>query len=203
MNSQHSPEDQKWIDSLPKGIVTAFRSSIYLPTYIASNAHLFIDDDWINVVQIRDFLQGAAGPAPDLAPGPPDTPLTRVKVEHDASTTRLSATADVKTRILKEGGQEVVEILDSDTDSDCEIGGDNAKSSPSSSDMCSSATDTRKSSPLPPSDIPSEVSYAITDLDDDSSSDESGLTRFSKEPQTRTVLNSTFNTFLLSFLLFI
>ncbi|KAJ7621660.1 hypothetical protein B0H17DRAFT_1151819 [Mycena rosella] len=106
-----------------KGIVTAFRSSIYLPTYIASNAHLFIDDDWINVVQIRDFLQGAAGPAPDLAPGPPDTPLTRVKVEHDASTTRLSATADVKTRILKEGGQEVVEILDSDTDSDCEIGG--------------------------------------------------------------------------------
>ncbi|KAJ7664137.1 hypothetical protein B0H17DRAFT_1211403 [Mycena rosella] len=73
-----------------------------------------------------------AGPALDLAPGPPDTPLTHVKVEHDASTMRLSATADVKTRILKEGGQEIVEILDSDTDSDSEIGGDNTKSSPSS-----------------------------------------------------------------------
>ncbi|KAJ7710796.1 hypothetical protein B0H17DRAFT_1190488 [Mycena rosella] len=181
MNSQHSPEDQKWIDSghLPKGIVTAFRSSvhIYLPTYIASNAHLFINDDWINVVQLRDFLQRTAGPALDLAPGPPDTPLTRVKVEHDASTTRFSATADVKTRILKEGGQEVVEILDSDMDSDSEIGGDNAKSSPSS-DMCSGtagATDTRESSSLPPSDILSETSHAVTDLDDDSSSDESKM----------------------------
>ncbi|KAJ7687015.1 hypothetical protein B0H17DRAFT_1136521 [Mycena rosella] len=112
-------------------------------------------------VQLRDFLHRAAGPALDLAPGPPDTPLTHVKVEHDASTMRLSATADVKTRILKEGGQEVVEILDSDTDSDSEIGGGYVFGYRGCHRSHANILDTRESSSLTPSDILSETSHTV------------------------------------------
>ncbi|KAJ7131044.1 hypothetical protein C8R44DRAFT_731313 [Mycena epipterygia] len=60
--------------SLPTGVLTAFRSSIYKPTHITANAHLFINHDWIDPVQLCAFLKRG------------DT--TRVKIENDASLTR-------------------------------------------------------------------------------------------------------------------
>ncbi|KAJ7894091.1 hypothetical protein B0H13DRAFT_1886063 [Mycena leptocephala] len=139
MPSKHTPEDQRLIDSLPMGVVTAFRS-------FNSN--------------------------PDSSPQHPNSPPTRVKLEDDvcdASATRLLATERlpapastpaVKTRILQEGEREVLEILsDSDTGSDSEDSGnlegtmtDSRKSPPLP------ASNIRESSPLPPSDIPSDAS---------------------------------------------
>ncbi|KAJ7440577.1 hypothetical protein FB451DRAFT_1299915 [Mycena latifolia] len=75
MPSRHAPADKKLIDSLPMGVITAFRSSIYLPTYVASNAHLFITNDWIDPEQLRQFLKRVPDPDRDAPPSesPPGT----------------------------------------------------------------------------------------------------------------------------------
>ncbi|KAJ7490769.1 hypothetical protein FB451DRAFT_1166097 [Mycena latifolia] len=64
MASKHAPAsaDAKLIDSLPTGVITAFRSSIYVPTYVPLNAHLFINNDWINAEQLRQFLKRVPDP---------------------------------------------------------------------------------------------------------------------------------------------
>ncbi|KAJ7456176.1 hypothetical protein FB451DRAFT_1564753 [Mycena latifolia] len=177
MPSRHAPADEKLIDSLPMGVITAFRSSIYLPTYVASNAHLFITNDWIDAEQLRQFLKRV--PDPDRDAPPPESPPARVKLEDDASATRFSVSEDtitpvdypsVITRILKEGNREVFEIL---SDSDSEDSEENGlRSKRGGHDSGQEISDPRESSPLPPSDIPSETSY-LTDFDGYSSSDES------------------------------
>ncbi|KAJ7452858.1 hypothetical protein FB451DRAFT_1185545 [Mycena latifolia] len=92
MPSRHAPADEKLIDSLPMGTITAFRSSIYLPTYATSNAHLFITNDWIDAEQLCQFLKRI--PDPDRDAPPPESPPARVKLEDNASATRLSASED-------------------------------------------------------------------------------------------------------------
>ncbi|KAJ7105814.1 hypothetical protein C8R44DRAFT_886280 [Mycena epipterygia] len=57
MSSKHALEDQRLIDSLPTGVFTAFRSSIYKSTYVTANAHLFITHGWIDPTQLRNFLK--------------------------------------------------------------------------------------------------------------------------------------------------
>ncbi|KAJ7448021.1 hypothetical protein FB451DRAFT_1289595 [Mycena latifolia] len=181
MPSRHAPADKKLIDSLPMGVIMAFRSSIYLPTYVASNAHLFITNDWIDPEQLRQFLKRV--PDPDRDAPPSESPLARVKLEDDASATRFSASEDaitpvdcpsVITRILKEGNREVFEIR-SDSDSEdseenglCPERGGHDSGQESGQEI----SDPRESSPLPPSDMLNETSY-LTDLDSYSSSDES------------------------------
>ncbi|KAF7363257.1 hypothetical protein MVEN_00678900 [Mycena venus] len=147
MPSKHTPEDHRLIDSLPMGVMTAFRSSIYQPAYITSNPEQFINNDWIDTAQLRKFLQCATHPQPDSSSPAPEPSPIRVKLENDALdaafTRPLSpATAPgVRTRILKEGNHEVLEILsDSDMDSDQE------------DDLGQGSADPRESSPLPPSD---------------------------------------------------
>ncbi|KAJ7133074.1 hypothetical protein C8R44DRAFT_730272 [Mycena epipterygia] len=120
MSSKHTLEDQRLIDSLPTGVFTAFRSSIYKSTHVTANAHLFITHDWIDLVQLRNFLKRGDAHSP-----PPESPPTRVKLENDMSATRcLTAEHDkapVKTRLLKEGEREVVEILsDSEVESEAD-----------------------------------------------------------------------------------
>ncbi|KAJ6592738.1 hypothetical protein B0H19DRAFT_1365112 [Mycena capillaripes] len=133
MASKHTPDDQKLIDSLSMGVMTAFRSSIYQQGFIVGNPHLFINNDWIDVVQLRAFLE-------NTTIHPDNSALARVKVEYDASdasVSRPSVIPDVRVRVLTEGTQEVLEIL---SDSEDTVG----------------SPDTRQSSPLPPSDIPSD-----------------------------------------------
>ncbi|KAJ7731530.1 hypothetical protein B0H16DRAFT_1893335 [Mycena metata] len=124
MPSKHSAEDQKLIASLPMGIVTAFRSSIYRDSYIATNSHLFINNDWIDSAQLRDFIKQSQSSDPQPTPPQPKSPPTRVKIENDASDAfpaRPLPAEPVKTRILRERTREVLEILsDSDSDSDCD-----------------------------------------------------------------------------------
>ncbi|KAJ7838322.1 hypothetical protein B0H14DRAFT_3700283 [Mycena olivaceomarginata] len=157
MASKHTPDDQKLIDTLPLGVVMAFRSSIFNPSYIINNPHRFITNDWIDASQLRDFLHHTSNSTP-----------ARVKLENDAvdaSLTRPLAPArvpddssvlTVKTRTLKEAGREVLEIL---SDSEPETTLPLPSSGPGSDDT----SNFRESSPLPPSDFPSETSYTESD----------------------------------------
>ncbi|KAJ7742369.1 hypothetical protein DFH07DRAFT_1063777 [Mycena maculata] len=155
MPSKHTADDQKLIDSLPIAVVTAFRSSIYNPVYITLNAHIFLDNDWIDPRQLRAFLErDTKHQSPDSRSQTPDTAPTRVKLEDDASTARLSppehvaapiVDAPVKTRTLIEGNREVFQILSDSEGSDSEEGSGSARIG------TESVTGARGSSPLPPS----------------------------------------------------
>ncbi|KAJ7782537.1 hypothetical protein DFH07DRAFT_1010922 [Mycena maculata] len=141
---KHSLADQEYIDSVSTRVVMDFRSSIYQEAYITANAHVFLDHDWIDIDALRRFVQRARDPLPsDLSTPSSLSSPAPVKIEDDASTTCLSTaptSTSVKTRALKEGDREVLEILsDSDSDSDefpAAIGTDFADSSslPASSD---------------------------------------------------------------------
>ncbi|KAJ7493537.1 hypothetical protein FB451DRAFT_1164437 [Mycena latifolia] len=153
MPSRHAPADEKLIDSLPMGAITAFRSSIYLLTYAASNAHLFITNDWIDAEQLCQFLKRV--PDPDRDAPPPESPPARVKLEGDASATRLSASENaippvdfpsVITRIPKEGNR--FEILSDSDSSDSEENG--LYSEHGGHDSGQEISDPRESSPYPP-----------------------------------------------------
>ncbi|KAJ6576394.1 hypothetical protein B0H10DRAFT_2199067 [Mycena sp. CBHHK59/15] len=48
---------------------------------------MFLDNNWIDVDQLKEFLERAAS---DLHPIAPESPTTRVKLESDASITRLT-----------------------------------------------------------------------------------------------------------------
>ncbi|KAF7374069.1 hypothetical protein MSAN_00287800 [Mycena sanguinolenta] len=135
MPSKHSPEDQKLIDGVSMGVITAFRSSIYTPCFIKDNPHMWVDTDWIDIVQLRKFLSNAT---PTFAPS--ESTSARVKVESDASNASVihpSVAPDVKFRTWKEGKMDFIEILSDSED---------APSSPGA----------RQSSPLLSSDPPSD-----------------------------------------------
>ncbi|KAJ7023306.1 hypothetical protein C8F04DRAFT_1271495 [Mycena alexandri] len=171
MASNHSAEDQKLIESLSMGIVTAFRSSIYRDSYIAANWHLFINNNWINPAQLREFIKQSHSLDPQPTSPLPKSPPTRVKIENDAfdaSPARVLPTEQVKTRILREGTHEVLEIL---SDSDLEMDSDEPTTQ-SGGATESGAIDLRQSSPLPPSDIPSDTSLPTADSDAYSSDDD-------------------------------
>ncbi|KAJ6629784.1 hypothetical protein B0H10DRAFT_2428145 [Mycena sp. CBHHK59/15] len=142
MVSKLTPDDQKLIDSLPMGVVTAFRSSIYQSGFVAANPQLFISSDWIDAVQLRAFLQRAVNPGPQLSPPPPESLPTRVKLEYDAFGTR-----------------EVFEIL-----SDSDVGSDSEDSPIRGENLAPQMAHPRQFSPLPPSDIPSDTSYTATEV---------------------------------------
>ncbi|KAJ7761694.1 hypothetical protein B0H16DRAFT_1688349 [Mycena metata] len=116
MPPKHTPGDTTLIESLPMGVTTAFRCSIYVDGFVIANPLLFIGNEWVDATQLR---------------------------YHQPS---LLEKAVVKSRIRTEGTRKVVKILsDSDEASgleDFEVRGHGP----------------RVSSPLPPSDIPTESS---------------------------------------------
>ncbi|KAJ6631655.1 hypothetical protein B0H10DRAFT_1938485 [Mycena sp. CBHHK59/15] len=120
--AMRSAADNELIDGLPTRVVIAFRNSIYQSEYVASNASMFLDNDWINMDQLKHFLA-----RPDTDSHPSDALQTRDKLESDASTHLFAAerqapssvNAKIKTRTLKEGNKEVLEIL---SDWDSEVG---------------------------------------------------------------------------------
>ena len=84
-----------------------------------------INNDWIDALQLRKFLARGNDPQPRSSSPPPESSLTPIKLEKDASdasATRLLTSANVsgfRTQLLREGNREVLEIL-SDSDSDSE-----------------------------------------------------------------------------------
>ncbi|KAJ7793966.1 hypothetical protein B0H14DRAFT_3497497 [Mycena olivaceomarginata] len=86
-------------------------------------------------------------------------PLTRPLAP--ARVPDASSVLTVKTRTLKEAGREVLEILsDSEPSSDAE---ETTPPLPSSGPRSDYSSNFRESSPLPPSDFPSETSYTESD----------------------------------------
>ncbi|KAJ7698207.1 hypothetical protein B0H16DRAFT_1903439 [Mycena metata] len=173
MPPKHTPDDTKLIEGLPMGVITAFRRSIYVDGFVIANPLLFIGNEWIDATQLRVFLQHS-GTHRAETPSPP------IKIESETLPTRLGTAnpvllekAVVKTRIRTEGTREVVEILsDSDEASDSE-------------DFEVRGHGPRVSSPLPPSDIPTESSDMVSDLDAESSSDELDIEPELMQSETR------------------
>ncbi|KAJ7240153.1 hypothetical protein B0H12DRAFT_1074856 [Mycena haematopus] len=155
MSTKHSTADLAFIKRQPSGVIMEFRSSIYQPAYIAANAHLFIDHEWIDVDALRRFVTPDSDNRVNSSPPSSDTPPPRVKVEDDASKSCLSTVAApliVKTRTVEENGHQIYEILsDSEPEPD-----------PAEPRLLAPTTiDTRSSSPLPPSDPPSDTSDIV------------------------------------------
>ncbi|KAJ6500282.1 hypothetical protein DFH09DRAFT_1289819 [Mycena vulgaris] len=123
---------------------------------------MVLDPDWINMDQLKHFLA-----RPDTDSHPSDALQTRVKLESDASTRLFAAerqapssvNAKIKTRTLKEGNKEVLEIL-SDSDSEVE-------------DCQGEVQLTNSDDFLPRSDAGSKATYVGIDLDDNELSAES------------------------------
>ncbi|KAJ7857473.1 hypothetical protein B0H14DRAFT_2578363 [Mycena olivaceomarginata] len=83
MPSKHTIDEQRLIDGLPMGVITAFRSSIYNPSYVTANPHLFIANEGIDAVQLREFLDCCKSLDPISASQSLNSPPTCVKVEHN------------------------------------------------------------------------------------------------------------------------
>ncbi|KAJ6505028.1 hypothetical protein C8R45DRAFT_971670 [Mycena sanguinolenta] len=143
MPSKYSPEDQKLIDSVSIGVMTAFRSSIYQPRFIKDDSHLWVDTDWIDVVQLRRFLGDVpGGTSPSLLPL--ESASGHVKVESDTLNALLRPSLlvpEVKVRTWMEEGKDFIEIL-----SDSEM-------------LPIIQVYVRQSSPFPPSDVSSSSTW--------------------------------------------
>ncbi|KAK6996854.1 hypothetical protein R3P38DRAFT_3221326 [Favolaschia claudopus] len=90
MPVQHTAEDSRYIDSLPNRVIAEFRSSIYTPTSVEAHSHDYITTDWIDVAQLRQFVDNGCHHRGSASYPPKSTP-TRAKVENnapDASATR-------------------------------------------------------------------------------------------------------------------
>ncbi|KAJ6595420.1 hypothetical protein B0H10DRAFT_2090007 [Mycena sp. CBHHK59/15] len=107
-----SSVDEAFIDGLSTRVMTNFRSSMFPLAFIQANPGMFLTNDWINVDQLRQFVARSASKS-DVSPI--KTEEIRVKLEDEAHPTRSLAhsqnSAIKGTRISKENGKEVIEIL--------------------------------------------------------------------------------------------
>ncbi|KAJ6623694.1 hypothetical protein B0H10DRAFT_1943767 [Mycena sp. CBHHK59/15] len=121
MAPKHSTANQQLIDSLLAHILIDFRSSIYTPAHIHSHAHRFLDNNRIDIDELKEFLCNANDVFASSSPLPSSS--AHVKSEpkgfdtHVKQELSLSGPPLVKTRTLKEGACEVFEIL-SDSESE-------------------------------------------------------------------------------------
>ncbi|KAJ6580328.1 hypothetical protein B0H10DRAFT_2443268 [Mycena sp. CBHHK59/15] len=144
---KHSPADQEFLDSLSTRDLMDFRNYMYSPIYIASNAGRFLDHEWINIPNLRDFLCRKAADAGQVAsstrpsavsdlihvkieaPQPSAHPAPAILVKAESQSTGLPCKIPgaVKMRTLNEGGHDVFELLSDsepetlDHDSDLEV----------------------------------------------------------------------------------
>lgn len=121
---------------------------MYSTDYIRANASDFLDLEWIDIQKLRKFLphpapnisldasnirlDASSAPAPDSvrvkieAPNPPELSVLALPVKSEPKPSVLPRLypAPVQTRIVKQGGKEIIELLDSeaeDGDSDIEV----------------------------------------------------------------------------------
>ncbi|KAJ7845548.1 hypothetical protein B0H14DRAFT_3139049 [Mycena olivaceomarginata] len=116
-----SPADKSFLDSLSVAELNAFRSYVYSPAYILSNAPQFLDLTWVDTRSLRSFLAQNMKAITSVPPSLPvsikvEAPVISVKVEppNDGSP---SIPAPIKIRTLTEGGHEVLELY-SDSESE-------------------------------------------------------------------------------------
>ncbi|KAJ7744883.1 hypothetical protein B0H16DRAFT_1463025 [Mycena metata] len=113
---------------------------------------------------LRDFIKQSQSSDPQPTPPQPNSHPTRVKVENDASDAfpaRPLSTEPVKTRILREGTHEVLEIL-SDSESEMEFDAAN-ESEATDSDRRARARE-RPQKNQTPSEISSTVQTGVFEI---------------------------------------
>ncbi|KAJ6631964.1 hypothetical protein B0H10DRAFT_2182960 [Mycena sp. CBHHK59/15] len=54
--SKHTPADRDFLDGLSGRQLTEFRNYMYTPVYITSNAGRLLDQEWIDVPTLKQFL---------------------------------------------------------------------------------------------------------------------------------------------------
>ncbi|KAJ6605718.1 hypothetical protein B0H10DRAFT_2440161 [Mycena sp. CBHHK59/15] len=134
--SKHISTDQELIDSLSVRDLMQFRHYIHSPAYICAHAEVFLDNAWINISELRDFLlERNTGDFPGSTSLARPLPLL-TQVKREITDVRLSASATpliikveptinsdpipIRTRILREDNHDILEIL---SDSEPENGG--------------------------------------------------------------------------------
>ncbi|KAJ6609732.1 hypothetical protein B0H10DRAFT_2193725 [Mycena sp. CBHHK59/15] len=116
--SKHTPADRDFLDGLSGRQLTEFRNYMYTPAYITSNAGRFLDQEWIDVPTLNQFLGRNAPDRP--------TPTRSVKAEPQSVVIPRKTATSVKIRTSYEGSREVLELSsDSEAhvadDSDIEV----------------------------------------------------------------------------------
>ncbi|KAJ6587751.1 hypothetical protein B0H10DRAFT_1954453 [Mycena sp. CBHHK59/15] len=141
--SKHTPADWDFLDGLSGRQLTEFRNYMYTPTYITSNAGRFLDQEWIDVPTLKQFLGRNVSDAGHVASSTcsfapsdsvcikieaPDrpTPTRSVKAEPQSVVIPRKTATSVKIRTSYEGNREVLELSsDSEAhvadDSDIEV----------------------------------------------------------------------------------
>ncbi|KAJ7805829.1 hypothetical protein B0H14DRAFT_3770242 [Mycena olivaceomarginata] len=109
------------VNALSMAELNAFRSYVYSPAYILSNAPQFLDLTWVDTRSLRSFLAQNMKAITSVPPSLPvsikvEAPVISVKVEppNDGSP---SIPVPIKIRTLTEGGHEVLELY-SDSESE-------------------------------------------------------------------------------------
>ncbi|KAJ7676748.1 hypothetical protein DFH06DRAFT_1428491 [Mycena polygramma] len=165
--SKHAPADQEYLDSLSARQLMDFRNYLFTPTYIAHNAAKFLDHEWVDIGELRKYLQQTAATPPPIGVKieamPPLVTSDRagvVKMEPLGSSVPVQAAGEIKLRALKE----VFELL-SDSDSE-----------PDAAD-----SDVEVIATLQPTSRPSSAA-PLTDPDPFTDDDEAATSRSSKIP---------------------
>ncbi|KAJ7469270.1 hypothetical protein B0H11DRAFT_2435698 [Mycena galericulata] len=143
--SKHPPADREYIGSLSPLTLMEFRNYMFSSAYITRNATKFLNYEWVNISDLREYMQQTTAGSvlgastaylstvsdpvrvkiePVSAPDPPDP----VKAEPQA-VILPQISDDIKMRTLNEGGREVFELLsdsepepdESDGNSDAEV----------------------------------------------------------------------------------
>ncbi|KIM35658.1 hypothetical protein M413DRAFT_326599 [Hebeloma cylindrosporum] len=141
----HSIDDASFLQNLPFSVLQAFRDQIYSPAYIASHPAKFLNADWVDLKELKEFINQQSPSTPfsvvsaSSSPGPPrlDANHTRVKEDPDACflpdlktpikeepinaldlTFDASQLAPGKTnwQTIQEGGKEVLVLDDSESE---------------------------------------------------------------------------------------
>ncbi|KAJ7182286.1 hypothetical protein C8R43DRAFT_1115930 [Mycena crocata] len=109
-DSRRSTSDQALLDGLSGRDVMEFRNFIYSPAYIRANAGLFLDNDWIIISELADWLH-TRNPVPVPVSTRPVTPPRPAHIKQE-----IFDLSDSPTRLIRENGREVVEIMSDSED---------------------------------------------------------------------------------------
>ncbi|KAJ7579004.1 hypothetical protein C8J56DRAFT_1169810 [Mycena floridula] len=141
--ASHSPEDTQFLDDVPSRHIIGFRNASFPAAFIEKNPGFFLDNSWISVSKLKVFIDDQApsfipvhipnasgascpNPAPAASTEPhvkseqhkPSFSSPKIKIEPGLPSVKPPTGVIVKTRISHEQGQDVIEIMDTDSDND-------------------------------------------------------------------------------------
>ncbi|KAJ7587610.1 hypothetical protein C8J56DRAFT_890529 [Mycena floridula] len=139
----HSLEDAQFLDDVLSWHIIGFRNASFPAAFIEKNPGFFLDNSWISVSKLKVFINDQAPSfipvhIPNASgvscPNPPSATSTKlhvkseqhepsfsspkIKIEPGLPSVKPSTGVIVKTRISHEQGQDVIEIMDTDSDND-------------------------------------------------------------------------------------